>query len=85
MTIGDALSYHDLPPYLKPCFTYCSVFPKDYQFQKERLVLLWMAEGFLQQPKSKKRMEEVGDQYLTFMNYYQGHFSKNQVAKTHVL
>ncbi|XP_044462558.1 putative disease resistance RPP13-like protein 1 [Mangifera indica] len=57
-TIG--LSYHHLPPHLKQCFAYCSIFPSDYEFDRESLVLLWMAEGFLQQPTGKKKLEEVG-------------------------
>ncbi|KAJ0860903.1 putative virus X resistance protein-like, coiled-coil [Helianthus annuus] len=41
------LSYHDLPSELKRLFAYCSLFPKDFLFNKEELVLLWMAEGFI--------------------------------------
>ncbi|XP_028099983.1 putative disease resistance RPP13-like protein 1 isoform X1 [Camellia sinensis] len=54
------LSYHYLPSHLKRCFAYCSIFPKDHEFEMERLVLMWMAEGFVEQPRSKKTREEVG-------------------------
>ncbi|KAM3733663.1 hypothetical protein ACB098_11G153700 [Castanea mollissima] len=58
------LSYHHLPAHLKQCFAYCSIFPTEYEFDKDSLVLLWMAEGFVQQPKAKKRVEEVGGEYF---------------------
>jgi Leucine-rich repeat (LRR) protein len=57
------LSYKYLSPNQKRCFAYCSIFPKDYAFKKDKLILLWMAEGFLPQPKNKT-MEEVGDDYF---------------------
>ncbi|XP_071723208.1 putative disease resistance RPP13-like protein 1 [Rutidosis leptorrhynchoides] len=41
------LSYHYLPRQLKKCFGYCVVFPQDYEFTEEELVLLWMAEGLI--------------------------------------
>eukprot|EP00261_Vitis_vinifera_P032108 XP_019073351.1 PREDICTED: putative disease resistance RPP13-like protein 1 [Vitis vinifera] len=54
------LSYHYLPTKLKRCFAYCSIFPKDYVFEKEKLVLLWMAEGFLDGSKRGETVEEFG-------------------------
>ncbi|XP_050283300.1 putative disease resistance RPP13-like protein 1 [Quercus robur] len=58
------LSYHYLPSHLKQCFAYCSILPKDYEFQKEELVLLWMAQDFLQQSKGNGTMEEIGERYF---------------------
>ncbi|KAK4592146.1 hypothetical protein RGQ29_016589 [Quercus rubra] len=58
------LSYHYLPSHLKRCFTYCSIFPKDYEFKREELVLLWMAQDFLQQSKGNEGMEEIGERYF---------------------
>ncbi|CDP17840.1 unnamed protein product [Coffea canephora] len=58
------LSYYHLPAHLKPCFAYCSIFPKDYEFDKYELVLLWMAEGFLEESKASDLMEDIGDNYF---------------------
>lgn len=58
------LSYYHLPAHLKPCFSYCSIFPLECEFEKDSLVLLWMAEGFLQQPKGNKSLEAVGGEYF---------------------
>ncbi|KAL7205913.1 hypothetical protein ACSBR2_018763 [Camellia fascicularis] len=57
------LSYHDLFSHLKQCFAYCSIIPNDYEFEEEELVLLWMAEGFIQQQR-EKQMEDVEGKYF---------------------
>ncbi|MCH87016.1 disease resistance protein, partial [Trifolium medium] len=58
------INYQHLPPSLKRCFVYCSLFPKNHEFEREELILLWMAEGLLQPPKNGKTLEEVGPKYL---------------------
>ncbi|WCJ41698.1 NB-ARC domain-containing disease resistance protein [Euphorbia peplus] len=58
------LSYLHLPPLLKRCFAYCSIFPKDYKFDRNTLVILWMAEGFLCQKNRAKQRYDLGDQYF---------------------
>ncbi|KAJ0716769.1 putative P-loop containing nucleoside triphosphate hydrolase, leucine-rich repeat domain superfamily [Helianthus annuus] len=59
------LSYQDLSACLKQLFAYCSLFPKDYVFDKELLVQLWMAEGFLKQSVSSDSTEEcLGHRYF---------------------
>ncbi|KAJ0860213.1 putative virus X resistance protein-like, coiled-coil [Helianthus annuus] len=59
------LSYHDLSGPLKQLFAYCSLFPKDFLFDKKELVLLWMAEGFLHhRTPSDSTEERLGHEFF---------------------
>ncbi|XP_039163184.1 putative disease resistance RPP13-like protein 1 [Eucalyptus grandis] len=58
------LSYVHLPSYLKRCFAYCAVFPNDYEFERDELVLLWIAEGFLNGRKAKENILRSGQKYF---------------------
>ncbi|KAK6142529.1 hypothetical protein DH2020_022877 [Rehmannia glutinosa] len=58
-----SLSYYDLPYYLKYCFLYLSIFPEGSLLEKEKVIRLWTAEGFVQ-VKHDKTMEEVAEDYL---------------------
>ncbi|KAL2924681.1 putative disease resistance protein RGA3, partial [Bienertia sinuspersici] len=55
------ISYNHLPSHLKSCFSYCAVFPKDYEFEKEELIYLWMAQGFIM-PSNAQSLEDLGDE-----------------------
>ncbi|GLU14948.1 hypothetical protein SLE2022_314850 [Rubroshorea leprosula] len=57
------LSFDHLPSHLKKCFSYCSIFPKDFDIEKDDLVQLWMAQGFLN-PSSQETMEDIGNKYF---------------------
>ncbi|KAJ3708684.1 hypothetical protein LUZ61_012389 [Rhynchospora tenuis] len=56
------ISYARLPTYLKPCFLYCSMFPKDYHYNAEELVKLWIYQGYVQ-TDGLKNNEKVGWEY----------------------
>ncbi|KAH9803063.1 hypothetical protein KPL71_001632 [Citrus sinensis] len=58
------LSYHHLPSHLKRCFSYSAIFPKGYEFEEMELILLWMADGLIQQSEDNKQMEDLGHKYF---------------------
>ncbi|CDP15464.1 unnamed protein product [Coffea canephora] len=63
------LSFDHLPyPSLKKCFAYCSIFPQDFEMERNQLIQLWAAEGFLHSnPRNRMSMEEVGNKYFTIL------------------
>ncbi|XBH93476.1 hypothetical protein VPH35_084385 [Triticum aestivum] len=42
-----SLSYDRLPYHVKSCLLYMSLFPKNYQIRRARLLRRWMAEGYI--------------------------------------
>ncbi|KAF5775903.1 putative virus X resistance protein-like, coiled-coil [Helianthus annuus] len=65
------ISYHELSADLKQLFAYCSLFPKDFLFDKEELVSLWMAEGFLNLSKSPERLGREYFEILLSRSFFQ--------------
>ncbi|GKV49916.1 hypothetical protein SLEP1_g56639, partial [Rubroshorea leprosula] len=59
-------SYDRLPKLaLKQCFAFCSIFPKDFVMEREMLIQLWMAQGFLESSEeSCMAADEIGDKYF---------------------
>jgi disease resistance protein RPM1 len=58
------LSYYDLTPQLKTCLLYLSLFPEDYEIKKNRLILRWISEGFVQQGDARQSLFEIGQSYF---------------------
>ncbi|XP_074293560.1 putative disease resistance protein RGA1 [Silene latifolia] len=54
------LSYHQLDFSLKSCFSYCALFPKDFVIDKQLLISLWMAQGYI-------TTEYVGEEYFLIL------------------
>ncbi|PIA25903.1 hypothetical protein AQUCO_10400013v1 [Aquilegia coerulea] len=55
------LSYSHLSPQHRQCFSYCSIYPKGYEMEKEELVQLWIANGFVQ-CVGRIELDDVGNQ-----------------------
>ncbi|CAL8997686.1 unnamed protein product [Prunus brigantina] len=49
------LSYYDLEPTIKCCLLYCATFPKDYMFERDRLIELWMAQDYVISKENKEK------------------------------
>nr|XP_025638711.1 putative disease resistance protein RGA4 isoform X1 [Arachis hypogaea] len=58
------LSYNHLASEVKQCFSYCSCFPKDYEYEVLELIMFWMAHGLLQPTGEKEDAEDIGELYI---------------------
>ncbi|KAM7279666.1 hypothetical protein ACFE04_006800 [Oxalis oulophora] len=66
-----ALSYNDLPTQLRSCFLHLSQFPEDSEINVDKLIRMWVAEGFTklvqhgrEENEEEESMEYVADRFL---------------------
>ncbi|TYI03589.1 hypothetical protein ES332_A11G350200v1 [Gossypium tomentosum] len=57
-------SYDRLEKVDQDCFSYCALYPEDYQIEKEEIIQYWMEEGLIGERGSRKAMEDNGHSIL---------------------
>ncbi|XP_047338655.1 putative disease resistance protein RGA4 [Impatiens glandulifera] len=73
------LSYYDLPYYLRRCFLFCVIIPKDTEIGKESLIQLWIAHGLIPTVKNQE-VEDTGTtiwKELCWRNFFQDEKENN--------
>jgi len=69
------LSYDQMPPGQKQCFAYCSVFPRNREIDRNKLIQQWVALGFVEPAKyvSQSVLDRANDYFedLLWMSYLQ--------------
>ncbi|XP_054781510.1 LOW QUALITY PROTEIN: putative disease resistance protein RGA3 [Prosopis cineraria] len=58
------LSYDHLSFELRQCFAYCSLYPKDWTYNKDELIEQWMAQGYLGCQDDEECLQDVGERYV---------------------
>ncbi|CAM8922785.1 unnamed protein product [Rhodiola kirilowii] len=73
------LSYFHLPLHLRPCFTYCSIFPKDHVYYKEDLIQMWISNGFIVAKDDEDLYGKAGEvfQELVQRSFFQLAYKNN--------
>ncbi|CAL4982652.1 unnamed protein product [Urochloa decumbens] len=58
-------SYQQLAVDIRPCFAYCSTFPRGYKLKRDQLVRIWIAQGFVKTGSdAAEELEDVGERYF---------------------
>ncbi|CAI9099948.1 OLC1v1036849C2 [Oldenlandia corymbosa var. corymbosa] len=81
------ISYNDLPLPLQRCFLYLASFSREFVFDVDQLLRLWMAKGYLGPPsQDDKRKRKKGLEYFSqlmnrsfFHNFVKGSVHKNKI------
>ncbi|KAL0921642.1 hypothetical protein M5K25_008736 [Dendrobium thyrsiflorum] len=78
------LSYIVLPNHLQNCFAFSCLFPQDHEFDRDDLVRMWIALGFIQ-PSQGMTMEDIGGRYFdvlvkkTLFDKVRGHYKMHDL------
>ncbi|KAJ0613137.1 putative virus X resistance protein-like, coiled-coil [Helianthus annuus] len=56
------LSYDNLAPHLKRCFSYFCLFPKGHELKKDELIFLWVANGFIPPREETDNLYVIGEE-----------------------
>ncbi|CAI8613929.1 unnamed protein product [Vicia faba] len=62
------LSYDQMPSYLRRCFVYFSLYPKDYTFFSNDIVRLWVALGLVQSRNGSEQLMDIAREYIDELN-----------------
>ena len=58
------LSYDQMPSYLRHCFAFFSLYPKDFGFTSAEIANFWATLGLLRSPFGSQKIENVGKLYI---------------------
>ncbi|KAJ4789020.1 Disease resistance protein RPP13 [Rhynchospora pubera] len=72
------MSYDYMSYEVKQCFLYLASFPEDHYIRANRLIKMWIAEGFIPQ-KENKTIEEKAEDYLELL--YQSSAEEKETTK----
>ncbi|KAK7244089.1 hypothetical protein RIF29_38907 [Crotalaria pallida] len=76
------LSYQNLPLGLRQCFSYCCLYPKNWEIKTDELIQLWIAQGYLECSTETQSMEDVGNQYAKML-LMRSFFQEASVSEYH--
>ncbi|CAL5003312.1 unnamed protein product [Urochloa decumbens] len=62
------LSYTHLPHHLKTCLLYIGMYPEDHDIERDRLVMQWVAEGFVGELDGRDALETAGSYFNDLVN-----------------
>ncbi|CAO2838566.1 unnamed protein product, partial [Amaranthus hypochondriacus] len=58
------LSYDHLDENLKLCVCYCSLFQKNFRFDQDNLIYVWIALGYIESKDKNQSLEDAGREYI---------------------
>ncbi|XP_058738224.1 putative disease resistance protein RGA3 [Vicia villosa] len=62
------LSYDQMPSYLRQCFAYFSLYPKDHVIFVDDITRIWIALGLVQSQNGSEKLMDIAREYIEELN-----------------